>query len=216
MGDPGVTEIVDGSVIYTGEFEVAINGGADVADEKGTTVFGDEQTLGFLGGLANSQPAVNSGFGGFVEGNYAAGLGFVRFDDQMVSFDVVQLEVGQFTDANAGLEEDFDDSGGTFVAATGVTESAVFGLGEDSGGFVFVLGVFDLVGGIVLNMTMGLEEAEKALDRVNFAGNGFGGVVLFGEMLLELVEMFGFDEVEVLQMVLAEAVFYQLLNVFAV
>ena len=104
-----------------------------------------------------------------------------------------EIEIGEFPDTDAGLEKDFNYGRGAFVAAAGVAKGPVFGFGKDAGRFVFVFGVFDLVSRVALNMALGLEEAEKTFDGVDFAGDGFGGVVFFGEMILELVEVFRFN-----------------------
>ncbi len=80
MSDPGMAKVVDGGVFDAGKFEIAINGGANVADEEGTAVFGDEEMLGFFGGLADGEPTVDGSGSGFVERNHATRLGFVGLD----------------------------------------------------------------------------------------------------------------------------------------
>ncbi len=120
VGDPGVTEVVDGAVINAGELEVAVNGGADIADEELAAIFGDEEVVGFGVFGSDFQPFGNGILGGFVEGDFTAGLRFIRFDDQMVLFNVGEFEAGQFTDADAGLEEDLDNGRSTEIVAAGI------------------------------------------------------------------------------------------------
>ncbi len=125
----------------------------------------------------------------------------------MVGFEMFEFEVSEFTDADAGLEENFHDGSGAFVAATSIAESPILGFGENTRRFVFVFRVFDLIGRIVLNMTLGLEIAEKTLDGVNFTRNGFGGIVFFGKVIFELVEVLRLDEMKVFDLVFTKAIF---------
>lgn len=47
VGNPCVTEVVDCAVINAGQFEVAVYGCPDVADEERSAVFCDEHMVGF-------------------------------------------------------------------------------------------------------------------------------------------------------------------------
>ena len=45
FGDEGVTEVVDFGPFDTGDFKVAIDGGANVSNQKRITGFGEEKRL---------------------------------------------------------------------------------------------------------------------------------------------------------------------------
>ncbi len=57
-----MAKIVDLGVVNTGKFEVTIDGGANVSDEKRTTGFGNEKIFGF--GLGTVFEVISQRFAG--------------------------------------------------------------------------------------------------------------------------------------------------------
>lgn len=74
VSDPGVAEVVDGTVVDAGELEVAVYRGTNVADEQGPAVFGDEDMVGFSVFGPDLEPFLYGVSGGFIEGDVAARL----------------------------------------------------------------------------------------------------------------------------------------------
>src|SRR3989344_8093798 len=99
-----MAEVIDGAVFYAGKFEVSVDGGADVANKQLTAVFGNKHMVSFGIGRPIFKPLINSGTGGFIEGDFPAGLGFVCFNNEMVFFNIFYSEISKFSNTNSGLE----------------------------------------------------------------------------------------------------------------
>lgn len=82
----------------------------------------------------------------------------------MAIFEMVEVEIGQFTDADTGLEKGFNNCRCAQIFAASVAQGAVFGFGQYSGGFVFVFWVFDGFRGVVIDMAAVFEEAEETFN----------------------------------------------------
>lgn len=100
-----VAEIVDFGAVDAGDAEVAVNGGTNVADQKGVTSFGDKEgsVLGF--GSA-SDIFFDGSFGGSVKRDFP---GFVTFEgaDFEIGFferNILKLDPGELANAQPSLE----------------------------------------------------------------------------------------------------------------
>ncbi len=104
----------------------------------------------------------------------------VSFDGDFVGgeVEVGHGKIGELGDTHAGLKKKFDDGGDALIGAAGIAKSAVLELAEDSGRLQVVLGMADASGGIDVDQILALEEAEKGLDGVELATDGFGGILL--------------------------------------
>jgi len=134
VGDKGMPKIVDFGVFDSGFFEIAVDGGADVANQQGVAGFGDEKMI-VLHARADIKVVLQGGSGGFVEGNGPLGVVFEDTDADLVFTQVFHTQIGQFADPDAGLEKEFDDGGDPDIQAGGVTQGAVLGLGQNTGSF---------------------------------------------------------------------------------
>lgn len=75
----------------------------------------------FVGNFgAQTQVIVDSGGGGAIEGDSAFGVVFLGADIQLILFDVRKVQVGQFGNANAGLDQEFDDGRNADIKADNV------------------------------------------------------------------------------------------------
>lgn len=121
---------------------------------------------------------------GFVRTNVHFGVGQIQ---------IVEFEVGEFTNADTGLKKDFNDGRDADVVAASVAEGAVFDFAEDPGRFEFVFRVRDFSSGVGGDFLVGLEEAEEGFDGVNLAGDGFGSVAVLRKISFEAVDVFSSD-----------------------
>lgn len=78
---------------------------------------------------------VQGSFGRFVQGNFTLGVAFKRGDFNEMFADAVKAKGSELTNAHAGLEEKFNDSGNANVVSGGVPKGAIFHPGENAGGF---------------------------------------------------------------------------------
>lgn len=132
-----------------------------------------------------------------------------------VEINVVESEGGEFTDADTALEEKFDNRGDAMVAAASIAEGAVFHFGENPGRGDFVFGVSDRSSWVFGDVALAFEESKEGFDGVDFAGNRFGGVIVFAKIFFEDFDVVGFDAFEGGRTVFLDA-FDKLLDVFAV
>ena len=58
--------------------------------------------------------------GGFIEGDFATGMRFIGLDEEFIGVDIFETEIGEFADANAGLEEEFDNGVDADVVTAGI------------------------------------------------------------------------------------------------
>ena len=119
VGDESMAKIIDFAFGYVGFLEIAVNAGADIADKKRFSCFGNEKMI-FFNLRPDSQVILDCGVSRFCQGNSAAEIVFQGADINFVLFDVFQAEIGQLGDANSGLKQKFDYGTNTDVQAASI------------------------------------------------------------------------------------------------
>ncbi len=160
-----MAEVVDFGVFNAGDAEVAIDGSANVSNQKRIAGFGNEK-----GGVAGFGPdfevVLDGGFGKAVKRNVSGRVRFVsaNFEEIFLKIQVLKLNVGQFTDTNSGLKKEFDNGVHTWIFSASIAKGAIFHGRENSGRLDFVFGVFDFYSGIVRGYLFLIKKLEKRFD----------------------------------------------------
>ncbi len=177
VGNEGVAQVVDLGAGDSGDFEIAVNGGSDVADKERPAGFGNEKGVGLDFG-AHCQVGLEGSFDCLVERNVSFRMAFYGGDFDEVVTNGIGRKGGKLTDAHPGLQEKLNNSSNTGIITAGVAQGAIFHAGEDAGGFRVELGVRNGGRHIVVSIFMEHQKAVKSFNGVNFPGDGLGSVVL--------------------------------------
>ena len=104
LDDKGVAEVIHLRAFNPRDAEVAIDGGADIANQEGITGLGDEEG-GVLGFGALFDVFLDCGFGGRVEGDFTCLVRLISANFEVGFFerDILKLDPGQLADPETGL-----------------------------------------------------------------------------------------------------------------
>ena len=160
VGDKGVAKIINFGPGNAGNFEIAVDGSPNVADEEGAAGFSDEKSL-VLDLGPDGKIAVKSRFGGFVDGDIALGMALDGGDLDEIVADTVKGKGSQFTDAHAGLKQELDNGGDPSVFTASVTQGAIFHASQNARRLGVKFGVDYSDGNVVLG---GLVEHQKTIE----------------------------------------------------
>ena len=160
MGDEGMAQVIDFGVFEAGLFEIPVNTGPDVSDQKRAAGFGDKE-VGIIHFGTKAEIVIDSGDGRTIQEYVPGGIIFQGLDVKFGFFDIFKVEIGQLGDTDSGLEEKFDDGTDSDVQEGGVAQSADFSRGEEAGGQSLVFGVGKRVGGVLGYKLLIVEEFEE-------------------------------------------------------
>ena len=190
VGNKSVPQVIDFDIFQTGFFEITVDAGTDVADQKRPAGLGDKDMI-VLDLRADSQ-VVLQGSSRRSGKKYIPGR--VVFDGTNMKFvfpDVVQAEIGQFGNLHTGLEQELNDGTDSDIQSDGVAESLVLVGRENAGRFNFVFGMDHILRGIGEYHFFGMHVTEKSFHGVDLAADAFGGIGLGKEGIYIFFEKLG-------------------------
>lgn len=160
--DESVTEVVDLGTLDPGDTKVAIDGRANVTDQERVAGFGDKEG-GVFGFGALADVFFDGFFAGFVQGDFSRVVTFesTNFEIGLFDGDILELDPGQLTDPETGLEEELDNRVHADICADSVAEGTILERGENAGRSNLVFGMTDGGGGADGQNTFPNEELEE-------------------------------------------------------
>lgn len=188
VGDKSVSEVVDFGFFYSGFGKKAINCRSDIADKQRVSSFGyEDMRIGSFG--PHGEIILERRCSLAIEWYWASGIVFKGTNVYFVFGDVFQSQVGQFSDPDASLQEELNDSTDSNIQSDGVSETKTFFWCQNVGSFSFVFGMAEGSRGVLGMESLFVQKLKKRLDRVYFSTYGFGCIAFGGEVDHKLFKM---------------------------
>jgi len=177
VGNKGVAEVVDLGVLDAGFFEIAVNGGTDIAYQQRTASFGYKQVrVGDFG--PNRQVILDGDRSGTGYGDSTGGIVFQDADMDFVFADIFNPQICQFGDSHTCLEEELYDGGNPDIQPGSVAKGLDLGGCQDMRRFSLIFGVGEGMGGVFRHYFFPMKELKKSFQGIDFAADTLGSVIL--------------------------------------